>query len=212
MRLAASGVVVTKYALTSWTVKCIDRATGEEIYFNTTLPKGVGSWASEGEAMKAIGAQDRRRVLAQLLPAARHRDRTQGRARGRRHARTAARGRAAARARRRCPRSSRRRARPNAKPRVYDLQLAGSGAEGDLVAAGVLKPLNAKLGQPCFSLGSIAGEEVNVIFAKSCSERVRPVAVRDQSARGTVRRAAAAAEGAHQESRNAAPALDVATA
>ena len=43
--------------------------------------------------------------------------------------------------------------RPNAKPRVYDLQLAGSGAEGDLVAAGVLKPLNAKLGQPCFSLG-----------------------------------------------------------
>ena len=40
MRLAASGVVVTKYALTSWTVKCIDRATGEEIYFNTTLPTG----------------------------------------------------------------------------------------------------------------------------------------------------------------------------
>ena len=30
MRLAASGVVVTKYALNSWTVKCIDRATGEE--------------------------------------------------------------------------------------------------------------------------------------------------------------------------------------
>ena len=42
---------------TSWTVKCIDRATGEEIYFNTTLPKGVGSWASEGEAMKAIGTK-----------------------------------------------------------------------------------------------------------------------------------------------------------
>ena len=34
----------------------------------------------------------------------------------------------------------------------------------------MLKALNAKLGQPCFSLGSIAGEEVNVIFAKSCSE------------------------------------------
>ena len=87
-RLEASGIVVTKYALTSWTVKCIDRATGEEIYFNTTLPKGVGSWASEGEALKAIGGEDRRRVLAQLLPAARHRDRPQGRAARRRPART----------------------------------------------------------------------------------------------------------------------------
>src|SRR5207244_2429177 len=55
MRLEASGVVVTKYALTSWTVKCVDRETGEEIYYNTTLPKGVGSWASEEEALKAIG-------------------------------------------------------------------------------------------------------------------------------------------------------------
>ena len=38
-------------------MKCIDRATGEEIYFNTTLPKGIGSWAGEGDAMKAIGAK-----------------------------------------------------------------------------------------------------------------------------------------------------------
>ena len=38
-------------------MKCIDRATGEEIYFNTTLPKGVGSWASEEEALKAIGTK-----------------------------------------------------------------------------------------------------------------------------------------------------------
>ena len=60
--------------------------------------------------------------------------------------------------------------RAPARPRVYDLQLAGSGAEGDLVAAGVLKGLNAKLGQACFSLGSIAGDEVNVVFAKSCTD------------------------------------------
>ena len=61
-------------------------------------------------------------------------------------------------------------ARPNSNPRVYDLQLAGSGAEGDLVAAGILKSLNAKLGQPCFALGGIAGEQVNVTFDKSCSD------------------------------------------
>jgi serine/threonine-protein kinase len=57
IRLEASGLPVTKYTLTSWTVKCVDLATGEEIYFNTTLPKGVGSWASEEEALKAIGAR-----------------------------------------------------------------------------------------------------------------------------------------------------------
>ncbi|MET0682464.1 MAG: hypothetical protein ABWZ29_03890 [Casimicrobiaceae bacterium] len=60
--------------------------------------------------------------------------------------------------------------RSGAKASVYDLQLAGDGAEGDLVAAGVLRPLNAKFGQPCFSLGSTAGEEVSVTFAKACSE------------------------------------------
>jgi serine/threonine-protein kinase len=61
-------------------------------------------------------------------------------------------------------------ARQAGNPRVYDLQLAGSGAEGDLVAAGILKALNAKLGQPCFALGQIAGEQVNVTFDKSCSD------------------------------------------
>jgi len=57
VRLEASGLTITKYTLTSWTVKCIDRATGEEIYYNTTLPKAVGSWASEEEALKAIGTR-----------------------------------------------------------------------------------------------------------------------------------------------------------
>ena len=58
-RLPASGLVVTKYALNSWTIKAIDRETGEEIYYNTTMPTGMGSWASEEEALKAIGTQDR---------------------------------------------------------------------------------------------------------------------------------------------------------
>jgi len=60
--------------------------------------------------------------------------------------------------------------RPKAQPRIYDLQLAGSGPEGDLVATGVLKALNAKLGQACFGLGRITGDEVSVIFDKNCGE------------------------------------------
>ena len=55
MKLEASGLVVTKYALNGWTIKCIDRTTGEEIYYNTKIPTGQGSWASEAEALKAIG-------------------------------------------------------------------------------------------------------------------------------------------------------------
>jgi len=169
MRLAASGVVVTKYALNSWTVKCVDRATGEEIYFNTTMPTGLGSWASEAEAMQAIGAKvadefsrnfflqhvtiNGRKValVVEGMPAPGADDPLLRELVGLPAVITAT-------------------ARPNTNPRVYDLQLAGSGAEGDLVAAGILKALNAKLGQPCFALGSIAGEQVNVTFAKSCSD------------------------------------------
>ena len=67
----ASGLVVTKYALTSWTVKAVDRATGEEIYHDTTLPSGDGSYATEEEALKAIGTRVADRVLARVLPVAR---------------------------------------------------------------------------------------------------------------------------------------------
>ena len=95
-RLEASGVVVTKYTLVSWTVKCVDRATGEEIYFNTTLPKGVGSWAERRRGDEGHRREDRRRVLAQLLPAARHRDRPQGHAHRRRDAGIAPKTRSAA--------------------------------------------------------------------------------------------------------------------
>src|SRR5262249_11458128 len=56
-RLEASGLTITKYAMTSWTVKCVDLETGEEIYYNNTLPTGIGSWASEEEALKAIGTR-----------------------------------------------------------------------------------------------------------------------------------------------------------
>jgi eukaryotic-like serine/threonine-protein kinase len=168
MRLEASGVVVTKYALTSWTVKCVDRETGEEIYYNTTLPKGVGSWATEEEALKAIGARiadefsrdfflqhvsatgKKVTVSVEGLPASA----TEAFARelvGLPDVIAVAPGTAAG-------------------PNSFDLQLAGTGAAADLVAAGVLKPLNAKLGQTCFNLGSVTAELVAVIFDKACAD------------------------------------------
>jgi eukaryotic-like serine/threonine-protein kinase len=169
MRLEASGLTVTKYTLTSWTVKCIDRETGEEIYYNTTLPKGVGSWASEEEALKAIGttlADEFSRdfflqhvnataqtvtLAVEGLPDAAAEDWLARELIGLPGVIAAA------------PRAP-------ASPRAYDLQLAGSGAPGDLVAMGVLKPLNAKLGQTCFNLGAVTCGQVSVVFDKSCRD------------------------------------------
>lgn len=52
--LKASGLTVTKHALTSWTVKCINNHSGEEVYFNNKVPHKK-SWASEDQALEDIG-------------------------------------------------------------------------------------------------------------------------------------------------------------
>ena len=168
-RLPASGLTVTKYALTSWTVKCIDRESGEEIYYNTTLPKGVGSWASEEEALKAIGTTiadefsrdfflqhvsvSGRPVVMTVdgMPDIAAEDLLARELLGLPGVIAAA------------PRAA-------GKPRTYDLQLGGAGSAGDRVANAVLKPLNAKLGQACFALGAITGDQVSVVFDKQCAD------------------------------------------
>jgi len=169
LRLEASGVVITKYALTAWTVKCVDRESGEEIYFNTTLPKGVGSWASEGEALNAIGTRIADEFSRDFF--LQHLNVT-----GRKVTLTIAGvpGGAADEIGRQLvglPAVITATPKSQQEPRVYELQLGGAGSEGDLVAKGILKPLNAQLGQPCFSLGSVAGDQVSVTFdAQRCGD------------------------------------------
>jgi len=51
---SVSGFTFTKYILTSWTVKCTDNYTAEEIYFNNKVPQGK-SWPDEDAALKDIG-------------------------------------------------------------------------------------------------------------------------------------------------------------
>ena len=162
LRLEASGVVINKYALASWTVKCVDRESGEEIYFNTTLPKGVGSWASEAEALNAIGTKIADEFSRDFF--LQHLNVT-----GRKVTLTIAGmpGGAADELGRQLvglPAVITATPKSQQEPRVYELQLGGSGSEGDLVANGILKPLNAQLGQPCFSLGNVAGDQVSVTF------------------------------------------------
>jgi len=169
LRLEASGLMVTKYTLTSWTVKCIDRDTGEEIYYNTALPKGVGSWASEEEALKAIGSKIADEFSRDFFIS---------------HANVAsqpialivdgmpdaASEEALARELLGLPDVIAATARPVAKPRIYDLRVAMTGSPGDTIASGVVRPLNAKLGQACFSLGSVNGTQVSVAFDRRCAE------------------------------------------
>ena len=167
-RLEASGITIEKYMLTSWTVKCVDKQTGEEIYYNNKLPVAAGSWATEEQALAAIGGKiadefsrnfflqhfnaSGRKVVLKIdgLP-----DKTTEDAIAREliglqpvigvASRTGG---------------------------FYDLQLAGgSGPLTDLVASAILKPLNAKLGQACFNLGATSGDQVGVTFDKTCDDK-----------------------------------------
>jgi serine/threonine-protein kinase len=52
--LPASGLTIEKYALTSWTVKCVEHSTGEDIYFDNQLPEAK-SWGDEDRALQEIG-------------------------------------------------------------------------------------------------------------------------------------------------------------
>jgi serine/threonine-protein kinase len=168
-KLAASGLTINKFTLSSWTVKAVDRETGEEIYFNNTLPKAVGSWASQEEALAAIGAKiadefsrdfflqhfkqtgQSVRLTFQGIP-------------------DAVSGETLAREVVSLPGVLGATPVTGSGGRAYDMVLSGSGVLPDVIAAGVLKPLNAKLGQACFQLGASSAAEVAVTFDKACAD------------------------------------------
>ena len=165
-KLEASGITITKTILTSWTVKAIDKATGEEIYLNTLSPKAQGSWANEDQALLAIGrlvgeefskgfflqhfnfgAQKINLNIAGLPDAASAKVLLKE-LRGIRQVLDT---------------------QLVADSGKYQLQLA-EGSAPDIVQEAVIKPLNAKLGQSCFALAGASGSEVNVTFAPACSD------------------------------------------
>jgi serine/threonine-protein kinase len=166
-KLAASGLTINKFTLSSWTVKAVDRETGEEIYFNNTVPKAAGSWASQEEALAAIGTKIADEFTRDFFLA--HFNQT---------------GQSVRLTFQGVPDSISEQvlsrelvslpgvlaATPRSGGRVYDMVLSSSGPAPDVVAAGILKPLNAKLGQQCFQLGASAGAEVGVNFDKACTD------------------------------------------
>lgn len=164
-KLPASGLTITKTALTAWTIKAIDKATGEEVYLNTVNPTGK-SWASEDLALAEIGKMvgdefsknfflEHFNFSAQKvnLSVAGLPDKQSARLllrelRGFRQVLDA---------------------QLASDAGQYQLQLADGNAS-DLINDGVLKPLNAKMGQTCFALAGSNGADVNVSFSPACSE------------------------------------------
>jgi serine/threonine-protein kinase len=164
-KLAASGITITKTVLTSWTVKAIDTASGEEIYLNTISPKAQ-SWATEDQALADIGklvgdefskkfflhhfnfGSQQVNLKIAGLPDAKDAQLLLRELRGIRQVLDA---------------------QLTAEPGKFRLHLA-EGSATDIVQDAVLKPLNAKLGQNCFVLAGASGGDVNVSFSSTCAE------------------------------------------
>jgi len=169
-KLAASGITVEKFVLTSWTVKATDKRSGEEIYYNTQIPEKT-SWATEDEALRDVGkligeefskgfflqhfhfSGQKVRMKLQGLP---NKDTAQqilrelNGLRGVLSAGLAASGGAEAN---------------------YDLVLSGGIANtAELVQSAILKPLNHKLGKQCLNAGTASESEVAVTLEPGCRE------------------------------------------
>jgi serine/threonine-protein kinase len=161
--LPASGLTITKVALTSWTLKATDTATGEEVYLSTRLPTGQ-TWASEDQALaqigKLVGDEFSRNFFLQHFtfrtqktdlvftglpeggPALMLRE-----LRGMRAVLDA---------------------QPAAEPGRFQVQLA-EGDAPDIVLDAVVRPLNARLGLECFSMAGRTGAELTVAYAPACA-------------------------------------------
>jgi serine/threonine-protein kinase len=165
MKLAASGLTVTKTALTSWTVKAIDKATGEEIYLNTVSPQGR-SWANEDQALaeigKLVGDEFSKNFFLQHfnfgvqpitlkvagLPDTASAQFVLRELRGIRQVLDA---------------------QLAADSGTFQLQLP-EGSATDIVQDAIVNPLNAKVGRPCFALAGASGAEVKVNFSAACAD------------------------------------------
>jgi serine/threonine-protein kinase len=161
VKLPSSGLTISKTAITSWTLKAIDTASGEEVYLNTKLPTGQ-SWAGEDQALADIGKlvgdefsknfflsyysyrPQRTTLMFTGLP--------EGTGplllrelRGLRAVLDA-----------------------QGEGGKFQVELPPGNAP-DIVQDAVLRPLNAKMGQSCFALAGATASEVNVSYDASCA-------------------------------------------
>ena len=171
MQLPTSGLTVSKTALTSWTLKAIDKSTGEEIYLNTVTPTGK-SWNTEDLALVEIGkmvgdefsknfflqhfnfGSQRVQFNVNGLPDAQSAKSLLRELRGFRQVLDA---------------------QMLTDTGNYQLQLA-DGSASAVVQDVIFKALNKKLGQSCFALADVTATDINANFSALCAN----VAVRSR--------------------------------
>jgi serine/threonine-protein kinase len=171
-KLAASGITVEKFVLTSWTVKATDRKSGEEIYYNTKIPEKT-SWATEDEALRDVGKLIGEEFSKGFFLSHFHftgqkvRLKLQG-LQGKDTAQLLLRELNGLRGVLAVNLVS-----GSEKEAVFDANLSGGMTNvTDLIQAGVLSPLNHKLGKQCFGIGggSGSGGEIVVMLEPGCND------------------------------------------
>jgi serine/threonine-protein kinase len=169
-RLPASGVTIEKFVLTSWTVRATDKQTGEEIYYNTTIPEKT-SWNSEEAALRDIGrligeefsrsfflqhfhfSGQRVRLNIAGLPDAGTVGAIMRELAGLRTVLGA------------------NLAQAGSGHATIDVDLSGGAASAtDLVQGTILAPLNRKLGKQCLSVAGGTAAEVSLRFEAACGD------------------------------------------
>ena len=166
VKLEASGLQLERSVITSWTIKCIDKKTGEEIYFNTTIPQKV-SWNSEDEALTDVGklvgeefsknfflqnfhfGSQKVRLSLAGLPDDAFGKRIASEISGLRNVLAVS---------------------PYKGDQV-EVDLSGGTVNlSDLVSGSISMPLNKKFGKTCFNVASTSGNEVRLEFSPECKD------------------------------------------
>ena len=166
--LEASGITIEKYVLTSWTVKCTDRKTGEEIYHNTQIPEQQ-SWATEDQALRDVGKLVGEEFSKNFFLQHYHHvaQRVALRVLGLPDAATSEALLREFTSLRPVLGIALADAGSNAR---YDIELSGGLVDTvDLVMKGMVQPLNQKLGKTCFGVTARNGAEVTLAFDASCN-------------------------------------------
>jgi len=169
-KLQASGITVEKFVLSSWSVKCTDKKSGEEIYYNNQIPEKQ-SWATEELALRDVGRLigeefsksfflqhfnfTAQKVVLNFkgLPKPELAKSVQRELTGMRAVlAVASHGAAPGEAR-------------------FETDLSGGNASpAELVGNGIVKPLNRKLGKTCFNVVGSSGAEVTLAFEPGCGD------------------------------------------
>jgi serine/threonine-protein kinase len=166
-RLPASGLVIEKFALTSWTVNAADAKSGEEIYHNTAIPEKQ-SWATKELALqdvgRLIGTEFNKNFFLEYF------DFKPTRVRLRVSGLPAAKAAALLAAVNSSLVVMNAVVVPSAGTDIIiDADLSGGAAPvASTVERGILTPLNGKMGSSCFTTVGATGTELHIALAPSC--------------------------------------------